>query len=919
MFVRHLALALALVALGLGPASAQTTTTRVTGRILDAINGQPLPGVTVEAGSLVVATDLEGRYVVNLPAGIHQLEISLPGFAARFVRVEVSQAQVGRTVSLDVTLTLAGFTEEVTVTGQSIEANAASLESQLLERRRAATITDNMGAQQMKANADSTAASALQRVTGASLVGGEYVYVRGLGERYSNTSLNGSVLPSTEPERKVVGLDMFPAGLLESVSIIKSYSADRSAEFAGGMVDIIPTRLPLGPLVNASYTVGGNSQSRGRSVLDHSAGDRDWLGLSNGSRGLPAGIPAPPNRLIRGGIFSPELGVSQAELERIGESLANEWTPSSETGRPYQGFSVSLGSRWDKLGLSAAVNHSYKQDFQEERQNYYRTDDSGRLSEFSSYDYEVGQVTGALAFLVNAGYAVDANHRLNFQAFASNDGVRETRTFAGFNSDAGRDLRNSRLRWTEQNLQTYQVSGDHFFSGLSNSRIEWRGGVGRTSRDEPDMRETLYEQIGPSFQLADESQSGLHMWNDLQEDSWDLSVNWSTPFTGIGNLPAMIKAGPYAARRQRAFASRRFRFVPIDVVRFDLTPAPETLYSSGNIGTRFELREETRATDFYDAEQTIYAGYAMLDLSLTARARLVAGVRVENFRQTVNTFDAFDLDLDGDTAAIQGEIDQTDVFPSVNFVQDLGGNQNLRLSFSQTVNRPDFRELSPFEFTDVVGGRATIGNPDLERSLIQNYDVRWEWFPGAAQVVAASVFFKHFDQPIERFVEPTAQLRTSYTNARSARNVGFELEARREVVEHLTFGGNYTFVDSSIELASFQTNVLTSLERPLAGTSRNVFNGSIEVDYPAASARLLFNYFDDRIADVGSLGLPDIFEDGRFSVDVVATLRLGRRLSVRLSAENLTDREIRFSQGGLDQRVFRLGRAFTVQFGFLGF
>ncbi len=919
MCVRHLALALALLAVGVGPVSAQNGTSRLSGRVLDAINGQPLPGVTVEAGSLVAVTDLEGRYVLDLAPGSHQVRISLAGFAARSVTVDVAPEQSGRPIALDVTLALQGFAEEVTVVGQSTDANAASLESQLLERRRAATINDNMGSQQMKANADSNAASALQRVTGASLVGGEYVYVRGLGERYSNTSLNGSVLPSTEPERKVVGLDMFPAGLLESVSIIKSYSVDRSAEFAGGMVDIIPTRLPLGPLVNGSYSVGANSQSRGQSVLDHSAGARDWLGLANGSRGLPAGIPAPPNRLIRGGVFTPEMGVSQPELERIGESLTNEWTPSSGTGRPYQGFSVSLGSRWNKLGLSAAVNHSYKQDFQEERQTYYRTDDSGQLSEFSAYDYEVGQVTGALAVLFNAGYALDASNRLNFQVFTSNDGVRETRMFAGFNSDAGRELRNSRLRWTEQNLQTYQLSGDHYFAGMSNSRIEWRGGFGRTSRDEPDMRETLYEQIGTSFQLADESQSGLHMWNDLREDSWDVSANWSTPFTGIGGLPAMIKAGPYAASRRRDFASRRFRFVPINVVRFDLTASPETLYSPANIGDRFELREETRATDFYDAEQTVYAGYGMLDLSLTARARLIAGVRVENFRQTVNTFDAFDLDLDGNTSAVQGEIDQTDVFPSVNFVQDLGGNQNLRLSFSQTVNRPDFRELSPFEFTDIVGGRATVGNPDLERTLIQNYDVRWEWFPGASQVVAASVFFKRFDQPIERFVEPTAQLRTSYTNAESARNVGFELEARREVVEHLTLGGNYTLVDSSIELASFQTNVLTSLERPLAGTSRHVFNGSVEVDYPVASARLLVNYFDDRIADVGSLGLPDILEDGRLTVDAVATFRVGRRLNVRLAAENLTDREIRFSQGGLDQRLFTLGRTFSVQFGFAGF
>ena len=255
----------------------------------------------------------------------------------------------------------------------------------------------------------------------------------------------------------------------------------------------------------------------------------------------------------------------------------------------------------------------------------------------------------------------------------------------------------------------------------------------------------------------------------------------------------------------------------------------------------------------------------------------------------------------------------------INYVYDLGGNQNLRLGFSQTVNRPDFRELSPFEYTDIVGGRATVGNPELQRSLIQNYDVRWEWFPGAAQVVAASLFFKNFDQPIERFVEPTAQLRTSYQNADSARNVGFELEARRRVVEHLTLAGNYTFVDSSITLSPSQTNVLTTLERPLAGTSRNIFNGSIEFDYPAFSARLLVNYVDDRIADVGSLGLPDIYEQGRLTTDLVATIRVGRHLNLRLAGENLSNERVEFLQGGRDQRTYRMGRVFAVSIGYAGF
>ena len=917
MSYRRIALAVALLAWAV-TAAAQTGTGRVTGRVLDVHQGLPLPGaaVQVEGTQIEAFADVEGRFALTAPVGPQRLVVRFPGFEDRTITVEVTSDLLRE---VDVVIAPAGYSEEITVQGQSVDAETSSLSAQLLERQRASAITDNLGAQEMKANADSSAAAALQRVTGLSLVDDQYIFVRGLGERYSNTTLNGAMLPSTEPERKVVSLDMFPAGLLNSVSVVKSYTPDRSAEFAGGLVEIVPARLPIRPLLTGSYIVGGNSQTWGEDVLDHAAGDLDWLGLSNGSRSLPAGIP--DKRVIRGGIYTPELGLRQSELEQLGEAFPNDWLPSTVSGRPNQGFSLSMGNRWGDLGVSGGVNHSYRQHYQDEVQTYYRTESGGTLSEFSEYDYDSGEVTGALSVLASVGWAAGTNHQFSGQVFSTDKGTRETRTFEGFNSDAGRNLQNTRLLWQEENLRSFQVAGDHVFPGASNSRLDWRGTWARSNRDEPDIRETLYEEIGGEFLLADESQSGLRQFNDLDETSWDVGVNWSIPFMGPRNLPALLTVGPYASRRDRDFASRRFRFVPIDVVRFDLSPSPEQLYTPAYIGPRFELREETRATDFYTAEQTIAAGYGMVDLSLTNRARLIAGVRVERFRQRVDTFDLFDVDFDFDEPldTIIGEIEETDVFPAINLVQDLGGSQNLRVGYSQTVNRPEFRELTPFEFTDIVGGRAVVGNPDLERTLIQNVDVRWEWFPSGIEVVAASVFYKRFDQPIERVVEPTAQLRTSYTNAESARNFGIELETRRRIGEHVVVGGNYTFVDSSITLTPSQTNVLTTLERPLAGTSENLFNGLVEVGNATASARVLLNYFGDRIVDVGSLGLPDIVEEGRPTFDVVLSTRLGPRLNLRFQAENLGNREIRYLQGGRTQRAFALGRTFAFTIGFIGF
>jgi len=515
--------------------------------------------------------------------------------------------------------------------------------------------------------------------------------------------------------------------------------------------------------------------------------------------------------------------------------------------------------------------------------------------------------------LGNASFAANPSNRFTFQLFSTDKSKRETRTFEGYNDDASRNLRNARLLTQEESLRSFQLGGDHFFQGLSSSRLEWRGTVSKSSRDEPDSRETLYQEIGTTWVLADESQSGLRMFNDLDETTVDVGANWNTVFSGVSGLPAMVKFGANYTARERDFGSRRFRFIPLNVVRYDLTQTPEQHFVPGNIGTRFELREETRTTDFYTAEQTVAAGFGMVDLSVGSRARLVGGVRVEQFNQIVDTFDLFDVDVDGDVDIIRAQIKETDIFPSVNLVYDLGNSRNLRVGFSQTVNRPEFRELAPFEFTDIVGGRAVVGNPDLERSLIRNVDVRWEWFPGGAEVIAASLFLKSFDQPIERFVEPTSQLRTSFTNAESARNIGFELEARKAVAPGVTMGGNYTFVDSNIKLQDFQTNVLTSLERPLSGTSKHVFNGLIEGQGGPVTARLLVNFFGDRIVDVGSLGLPDISEEGRTTVDLVLSARVNRLMSLRLSAENLTDQPVRFFQGTEVHRRYNIGRAFAVQ------
>jgi TonB-dependent receptor len=327
------------------------------------------------------------------------------------------------------------------------------------------------------------------------------------------------------------------------------------------------------------------------------------------------------------------------------------------------------------------------------------------------------------------------------------------------------------------------------------------------------------------------------------------------------------------------------------------------------------LTEETRPTDAYDGEQKTTAGYGMVDVTLTSATRLVAGARVERFDQRVNTFDPFGFS----NVRVSAENNNTDVFPAINLVHALRSNTNLRFSYSTTVNRPEFRELAEFEFTDIVGNYAVKGNPDLNRALIQNFDGRWEVFNGTRGVVAASAFYKYFDDPIERIVVAGAQPLATFQNADHATNFGFEFEGAAEMGRHFYVNANYAYVDSQVTLAEDQRSVQTSLERPLAGQSKNLFNVIGELSLANFSARLLFNYYGDRIADVGANEAPDVVEQGRGSLDVVMSQRW-RGLGIRLTLENLTDSDFLFTQsvGSLHetQRRYKLGRTVGVSFSY---
>jgi TonB-dependent receptor len=911
---RFVAAAFCFIALvGLASAEAQETG-RVRGTVLDEYNAVSLPGAPVEVvgTDIQVFTDMDGVFELALSPGTYDIKVSFSGYKDRIARGIV--VTPGETTEVDVALSIGTveLAEEITVTADA-EPLATSQAASLLERKRSASVSDGLARDEMKKNADSDASEAMSRVTGVSVVGGEYVYVRGLGERYSNTTLNGSILPTTEPDKRVVPLDLFPTALLESVKVTKSYLPDKPAEFSGGLVEIEPINFPDGPVFSISGTGGYNSNTTGKDGLGYPGGGLDWLGFDDGRRALPGSIP--DQKVVPASIFGG--GFSQQEIQAMGRSFENVWEPTETTGRPDAGFSIMAGNSWDKLGAIGSITYNYKNRYRAESQQYYIAGDSeGSLTPTNDYDFRYSTYQSTLGAIGNVSYRLSGAHRLAWENFYTNTGSDEARTFSGFNIDKGTDLLNQRLYWIQESVFSSKLSGEHFFPSLSNGRLDWRATYSRATRDEPDLRENLYEfrdSLG-AYEWSDESQSGFRMFNDLTDNVYDGAVDWTMLFSGSGRS-TILKVGGQYTRRTRDFLSRRLKFKPTGIRIVDRTQSPEVIFSEENIGPNadFQLSEDTRSTDRYDATHDILAGFAMVDIPVTQRLRFIGGARVESSQQEVVTTDPFDPTI----GEVSASLDNTDVLPGLSLVYQLTPDQNLRAAFSQTVNRPEFRELAPFEFTDVVGGRAVVGNPDLTRAKIMNVDFRWEWFPAGGgadgEVVAVSGFWKDFTDPIERVVEATAQFRNSYENAKGATNVGFELEGRKSFGPYVLLGLNYTYTNSKIELERGTAQIQTNLDRPLAGQSPNVGNAMLEVRNRTRDlyGRVLVNYFDDRIADVGVFGTPDIYEDARTTLDITVVKTFGA-WALRLAGTNLTDSGYLFTQGGLPFRLYKEGRTISL-------
>lgn len=910
---RGAAVALLLFVVAPSALTAQDAIGRITGRIIDAETGQPVAGagVQVVGTTLGAMSGVDGRYlIVRVPAGTVTITVRRIGYAQKTVTGLMLPA--GGALEQDVTLAEAKL--QLTAVTVSAAAERGSVNSALDAQRTATGIVNAITAEQISKSPDGDAAKAIQRVSGVTVQDGRSVFVRGLGERYTVTSLNGARMPSPEPEKRFVPLDMFPAGLLQSINVSKTFTPDLSGDFSGASVDIQTREFPAQRAVTFSTSLGLNDLATGRSLVSAPTAGREWLGLGASSRPLPSQLSS-AQRIA-------EL-TSRPAMNGAINSLRNSWTPTQQTGLPNGSMGVSVGGQDPlfgvRIGYLASLTYSASQEVRADAYYANPVQRDGRPQVLESWTGEGSTFSSTWGGMFNLSSLVTPTTRLSLNNTYTRSADNEARRSVGQSFDFSlATVERNTLRYVERAIRSTQLKGEHSFG--SRTQLDWTASTAGVVRKEPDRADLVYAQFGEGqpFRWTDgDPNVARRTFADLQESNLSFGVNAKRTF-GDRQDGFTLKAGGLVRSTDRDALNRQFAIISTFVPETDVTRRAEELFDgrfttdNDNVFNVLNVSED----GIYTATERMGAGYAMAELPLGSRVRLIGGARVEQARIVVNTSLASGNFL-------TSTLDNTDVLPALVLNVKTSENGQLRASASQTLARPEYRELSPVQYLEVVGGQITSGNPNLVRTLIQSYDVKYELFPNAGEVLSIGVFAKRFDQPIERVdIATGGQPIVSFFNARGASNYGVELEVRKnlgalgERFEPLGVFSNVTLMRSDIEIgegASSNTNP----NRPMMGQAPWVANAGLTYTSTTSglSATLLYSAVGARIYAAGTIPFPDIYEQPRHLVDLSLRLPIGDRWTWRVDARNLLDAPFRLTQGPVTREEYRLGRqlAFGLQ------
>ncbi len=882
-------------------------TGKISGKVTDGKNGETIIGavVTVKGTSTGTVTDVDGNFTLTADAGPCSIEVKYMGYQNK----EVTDIVVvnGGEVMVSIALETSKATELKEVVVQS-SLKKENISAMILYQKNANTVAQVVSAEAIRRSPDRNTGEVLKRVSAASIQEGKYLVVRGLADRYNQATLNGTLLSSTEPDRKTFSFDLFPSGMIDNIVINKAATPDLPGEFAGGLIQVNTKDIPSKNFFTVQLGSGVNTQTYGKDFYYYKGGSLDWLGIDDGTRALPADVPG------KDGFRA----LTADQRNALAKELKNDWAyekkpaPLNANMQASGGFNTPLGSK--KLGGIFAVNYNKQNKKTDITRAFYNQ--SGALQktlDFNEESYTEEVLWGALA---NLTLELNRNNKISLKNLFNVNGIDNTLLRSGRNNDYGADVNAYQLAFKSTQYLTTQLLGNHYLESAK-VKINWNGSFVRLHQDQPNLRRLEYRKPdGDSAYYASiqaylpSLASGSKFYSDLTDNIFIGSADASKQTMYWGQTQT-IKTGYMVQGKSRVFNSRPFGMTGGDNTTNQL---PNTqIFAPQNIGTTngYNFNELSDKDYDYSANSLLNAAFIMADNAFSEKLRLVWGVRYENYNQQLNGFRSNQpVNLDKNAG---------DFLPSLNLTYKYTDHSNFRACASETVIRPEFRELSPFTFYDFEILAAVQGNPDLERTKIINADLRYELYPRNGEMLTAGVFYKHFNNPIEQFYNESGVNTFSFTygNAPSATSSGAEVEFRKRLdfigkaLSPFTVFANGSYILSKVnfETKDAAGNTVKS-DRPMQGQSPYVVNCGIQYDrdQSGTSATLLFNTIGRRIYLVGNEQSPHIWEAPRALFDFQVSQKvLHKRGDIKFTISDILNQKAVFYQDKNDNGKYDNG------------
>ncbi len=834
-------------------------TGKVEGKVTDSKSGNPLSGVSVliDGSNTGVATDIDGRFVLSVsPGKPHTIRLSSVGFKVK----ELTDLSVtaNNVTPLEVTMEPAAKTEtEIVITGSARKETVAALISY---QKNTNTVAQVISSESIRRSPDKNTGEVLKRVPGTSIQDGKYLVVRGLADRYNQAMLNGILLSSTEPDRKTFSFDIFPASIIDNIIINKAFVPELPGEWAGGIIQVNTKDVPAQNFINLQIGTGFNTQTIGKDFYTYPGDKYDFLGFDNGARALPGNFPK------KGEINNMEAG----EKTALGGTFKNVWKATTnkqnllplltENLQLSGGFNNRFGK--NKLAGIFAVNYNRSSKRTDYENRIFSIQNNVASLNFDYFNNKYSQdiLAGALA---NITLQIGADNKISFKNILNVNTTNYSTIRSGrdYESGAGNSLGYDNIKATELAFKANtffntQLSGDHNFQGLK-TKLHWYGSFNILDQYVPDQRRIQYNQDDPTIAASPYSllisasnssqKSGSRYYGFLSDYIYTAGGDVTKSFK-VGNSSQSVKGGYFFQVKDRLFDSRPFAiYLPSDNTTLRHLDA-SVVFSPENFGNgfddKFAFNEISGDRYRYMANSILNAGFLQFDNSIYNNIRVVWGLRVEDFDQVIGSL------RQSDPRHFHSK--KIDYLPGVNLTYKLNNKTNIRLSGSQTVIRPEFRELSSFSFYDFDLGATVTGEPKLQRSKVTNADLRYEVYPTPGELFTLGVFYKYFQNPIELYFNQTGAGSSStfnYINSPKAKSFGAELEFRKkldfsEAFKNFTLQGNLSYI----------YNRVPGLNRPMQGQSPYLINFSAQYDVEklGLSTTLLFNQIGRRIYYVGN-------------------------------------------------------------------